>query len=95
MQTPDDDLLICHRCGALLTPGRGDFYVVHIAAVADPSPPVISAEDLARDHAADIAALARAMEELSEQELMDQVHRQLTLHLCTRCYRQWIEHPTG
>jgi hypothetical protein len=33
--------------------------------------------------------------EQSEQEWMDQVHRQLTLHLCRPCYRRWIENPTG
>jgi hypothetical protein len=31
---------------------------------------------------------------MSERELMDQVFRRLTIHLCGTCYRQWIEDPT-
>jgi hypothetical protein len=30
--------LLCARCGVELTPGKGDFYVVRIEAVADPTP---------------------------------------------------------
>ena len=35
------------------------------------------------------------MRDLSEQELIDQVYRRLTIHLCEPCYRQWIENPAG
>jgi ribosomal protein L24E len=89
----DDDSLTCARCGAELTPGKGDFYVVRIEAVADPSPPCFSDDDLRRDPRAEIERLIQQMGHLSEQELLDQVYRRLTVYLCGPCYRQWIEDP--
>jgi len=34
-------------------------------------------------------------EQKSPHELLDDVHRRLTLYLCRRCYVQWIENPAG
>ena len=96
---PDQDKdthLFCHRCGAVLTPGAGDFYVVRIEAFCDPTPPSFSEEDLAAiDFAAEIERLIDQMRDMSEQDLLDQVYRRLTLHLCGPCYRQWIDDPAG
>ena len=68
--------------GAELTPGTGDSYVVRIEALADPSPPRFSEEDLKHDHRAEIERLIEQMRDLSEQELTDQVYRCLVLYLC-------------
>lgn len=87
--------LFCHRCGATLTPGEGNFYVVRILAVADPTPPCISEEDLAADIDAEIEQILEQAGQMDERELTDQVFRRLTIHLCGPCYRQWIEDPTG
>lgn len=87
--------LFCDRCSKELRPGDGDFYVVKIEAVADPTPPTWTAEDLARDAGREIDRLAAKMEDLSAQEALDQVYRRLTIYLCTPCYREWIEDPTG
>ena len=76
-------------------PVEGTFYVVHIEAFADPSPPEFSEEDLGRDVKAQIDRLVSEMRDVSGQEAMDQVYRRLTLYLCGPCYRQWIENPTG
>jgi hypothetical protein len=84
--------LLCRRCGATLRPGKGDFYVVRIEAVADPYPPDLSLEDFDR---LDLEGILREIEGASEQELMDQVYRRLTIHLCGPCYRTWIEDPAG
>jgi hypothetical protein len=86
---------LCHRCGAELTPGEGNFYVVRIEAVADPTPPNISQEDLQGDLDSKIESLLRQTRGMSERELMDQVYRRLTLCLCARCYADWIENPAG
>jgi hypothetical protein len=85
----------CQRCGAELRPGSGDFYRVTIEAVADPTPPTFSAEDLAGDIRQRIERLLAQMEGLSEQEALDQVYRRLAFCLCGPCYRRWIEDPTG
>ncbi len=87
--------LLCHRCGCDLHPGEGNFYVVRIDAWADPTPPNITAEDLAADASDEIARLLEKMKGMSERELMDQVSRRLTIHLCGICYKVWIENPTG
>jgi hypothetical protein len=87
--------LLCHRCGCDLAPGRGNFYVVRIEAWADPTPPNITSDDLAADIGAEIDKLLEQMRNMSERELMDQVHRRLTIHLCGTCYKTWIENPTG
>jgi hypothetical protein len=86
---------ICRRCARVLAPGRGEFYVVRVEAVADPSPPVITGEELARDHGAVMQDLLAQLEGYSERELLDMVHRRMTFSLCAACYRQWIEDPTG
>ncbi|MCP3902061.1 MAG: hypothetical protein GY715_00370 [Planctomycetes bacterium] len=93
-QTRQDAPLLCHRCGAILTAGCGEFYVVRIEAFCDPTPPEISLDDTI-DVAAEIDALIAQMHDRSEREMMDDVHRRLTIHLCRRCYRQWMEDPTG
>ena len=95
MTDSDYHPLFCCRCGSHLTPGRGDFYVVRIEAFADPSPPADGSESTARDPGEEIDRLIRQMEGMSERELMDQVHRRVTIHLCGECYRRWIEHPGG
>ncbi|GMV97986.1 MAG: hypothetical protein AMXMBFR83_23390 [Phycisphaerae bacterium] len=87
--------VLCHRCGAELHPGSGDWYVVRIEAFADPSPPVITEADLRRSPGRELERLADALADLSPQEAMDQVYRRLTLSLCVACYRQWIENPVG
>ena len=88
--------LLCHRCGAMLTPGKGDFYVVRIEAFADPTPPNLLSDEYADiDPSAEIDRLIELMRHMSEQELMDQVYRRMTIHLCRKCYIVWIENPSG
>jgi len=86
--------LICHHCGCALTAGEGSFYIVRIEAFADPSPPCVD-ESTPAPEPGDLEALIEEMRHLSEQELMDQVYRRLTLSLCAACYATWIENPTG
>jgi len=91
---PNETPLFCDRCTVELHPGRGDFFVVRIEAVADPTGPEFSEEDLKRDHKREMEQLLAQIEEMSAREAMDQVHRRLTVFLCNSCYGQWIEDPT-
>ena len=93
--TPDPGPCVCKRCGADLSPGAGDFYLVAVAAVADPTPPVFSPEDRADEIRARIERLLAQLEGVSEQEALDQVYRRLAFYLCGPCFRRWIENPTG
>ncbi len=94
-QPPGEAHLFCHCCGEILTPGQGDFYVVRIEAFADPTPPRIELSESPEDIAQEIDSLIQKMQNMSEQELMDQVYRRMTIHLCRGCYRPWIENPAG
>ncbi len=90
-----DEPLFCDRCMVELHPGRGNLYVIKIEAIADPSPPEFTAEDLSRDHRQEFQRLVAQLETLSAREAMDQVFRRVTIFLCNACYRDWIENPTG
>jgi hypothetical protein len=87
--------LFCARCSAELQPGSGEFFRVSIEAVADPSPPNLTAGEEPEDVRGEIERLITRLGDTSPQEAMDQVHRRLTLHLCATCFRVWIENPTG
>ena len=93
--TDHDSPLFCDRCVKELTPGKGDFYLVLIEAVADPTPPVFEEQDLSRDLRGEFNRLVGQLEDLSERESMDQIHRRVTIYLCGPCYREWIENPAG
>jgi hypothetical protein len=54
---PDGSPLLCARCGAELAPGKGNYYVVRIEALADPTPPSFTDEDLQRDPREEIERL--------------------------------------
>ena len=86
--------VLCARCATELTLGESAVYEVDIQAIADPSPPILPDWDLTRVR----REMVRTLEELrdvSAREAMDQVHRRLTIHLCLRCYRNWIEDPAA
>lgn len=87
--------LFCARCAQELHAGSGDFFQITIEAVADPSGPVVSPDespDVVRDR---IQQLIDGLRDVSEREAMDQVHRRLVIHLCHRCYPDWIENPAS
>ena len=86
---------VCHRCGALLTPGEGSFYLVRIEAYADPTGPKADDDRTAGEAALEIECAIEQMREMSQQELMDQVYRRMVLYLCRPCYTTWIEDPVG
>lgn len=87
--------LLCHRCGAILHPGRGDLYVIRIEALADPFPPVFSAEELEQNFQQAVRELLEEMKDASEQDLLNDVYRCLVLYLCRPCYLAWMEDPVG
>jgi hypothetical protein len=80
----------------MLTPGDGNFYVVTIDAVADPTPPRLEPDGRpTRDLQEEIRELIKSMGDMSEVELAEQVHRRVIIHLCYSCFREWIESPAA
>ncbi len=91
----DQAPLFCARCLKPLVAGRGEFYVVLIEGVADPTPPHFTQEDLQRDARQEIRRLLEELARCSERELLDQVFRRTVIHLCHPCFITWIENPAG
>jgi hypothetical protein len=89
-----ETVLVCHRCGCQLEPGDGTFWIVRIDAVCDPSPPRFDMDEPLESLAAEYETLIAQMSEMSERELMDQVHRRMVLHLCSGCFHGWYDDPT-
>jgi hypothetical protein len=87
--------LLCARCGTGLALGRGECYFVEIRAVADPTPPVITGDDLSQDAGREIGRLVARIQGMSERQLIDQVYRRKLFCLCGPCYGRWIEDPVG
>ena len=69
--------------------------MVRIEAFADPTAPDVSIGQSHCDPGEEIDKLIEQTRHMSERELMDQVHRRLTVHLCMSCYQRWIEDPVG
>lgn len=96
MTSAEQHHFLCHRCGAMLAPGDGSFYIIKIEEYADPTPPDLSGSELSEDELLrEIDDLIDDVNELTEQELMDQVYRKLTILLCRPCYDRWIANPAG
>ena len=95
MDSAAHDAIFCHRCGQQLTPGDGNFYVARIEAVADPTPPPFGPDSDSEDFNRRFGELMEEISRYSEGELMDQVYRRMTIHLCRLCYQNWIEDPTA
>jgi hypothetical protein len=87
--------LNCKRCSKEVHPGRGDYYLVRIDAVADPHPPIITQEDLDQDVGTEIERLIRLMKGLSEEQLERQVYRHKAIYLCVPCFNIWIGNPVS
>jgi hypothetical protein len=85
--------LLCKLCAREIHPGRGDYYLVRIDAVADPQPPIITQEDLDQDVAVEIERLIQRIKGMSGQQLEYQVNRRKAIYLCVSCFNRWIENP--
>jgi hypothetical protein len=68
-----EEPLPCAHRAAELRPGTGNFYRVTIEAVADPRPPTLTEEDLARGVRKEIEQVLARLEGLSAQDAPDQV----------------------
>lgn len=87
--------LPCSRCGRPVGLGRGEGYLVDIRAVADPTPPVFTGDDLAADATREIQRLLDRLRGLSSRRLADQVYGRQLFCLCNACYARWSADPFG
>ena len=87
--------LPCARCRRIVTLGSGEGYLVDIRAVADPTPPIITGDDLSQDATREISRLLMRLRGMSHAQLAVQVYSRKLFCLCTFCYAIWIEDPVG
>ena len=85
---------ICDRCGRPIV--KGDLrYVARIEVFAAPDAGEITIADLLTDQTREIDRLLAACENLSEDELMRDIHFQKQFDLCRACQRTFLERPLG
>jgi hypothetical protein len=87
-------MITCDRCGRAIVKGELR-YVVKLEVFAAPDAGEITIADLLTDQAAEIDRLLAACEEMSEDELMCDVHVQEQFDLCRACQKEFLAHPLG
>lgn len=87
------DHLTCDICGNGLLLDAPVRYEVKIIVKAAYDPMEISREDLERDCRAEIAALLKKLASRSEQEINDEVYKEMTFDLCLTCQQKYVKHP--
>jgi hypothetical protein len=85
--------LTCDLCGTDLRAEGEVRYEVCIEVKAAYDPLNVGAEDLAKDHRAQIVEVLRQLEGLSTPEVQDQVYRAFHFDLCPACQRRYVENP--
>jgi hypothetical protein len=85
---------LCDICNRPILAGAQ--YIVRIDVFADPSIPDMSTDDLEEsDSEKTMAKLMHEMEQLSADELQDQVHRRFQYTLCRSCQKEFLTNPLG
>ena len=83
---------ICDRCGRPIFKGELR-YVAKIEVFAAPDAGEITIADLLTDQSGEIDRLLAACEELSEEQLMRDVHVEQKFDLCRPCQQAFIARP--
>ncbi len=83
----------CDLCGKTLLIDEDIRYVLKIDVYAAYDPMELTADDLERDHRAEIKRLIEQMNGMDPQELEDSVHKEFNFQLCPACQREYIKNP--
>ena len=73
--------------------GKGEFFEVRVAAVADPTPPVLDGEVDAEELRSQYAEIVEQLKNMSTLDANNQVIRQRIWTLCNACLEAWLEDP--
>ncbi len=87
--------LTCDRCGKTLLLGEDVRYIVNIQVFAAYDPMELTADDLARDHRAELEALVEKLKRMDPEEAQDSVYRDFTFQLCPACRKAYLKDPLG
>jgi hypothetical protein len=83
---------LCDRCGQLIEEGALR-YIAKIQVYAAYDPLNVDFEDMTRDHSNEIKEILKRCEDLSEEELMQDVYVDFQFDLCRPCQRFYIKDP--
>lgn len=83
----------CDGCGVDLAKDGSDHFIVKIEAFAAAGKTEFTAEDLQRDHKAELNRLIDKLHAQSPDEIEDQVYRALRFDLCPGCHRRFLDAP--
>lgn len=83
---------ICDRCGRPIERGQIR-YIARIQVFAAADPLEITLEDLLRDTRREMDEIMGQCEQLSEAELMRDVHVEFQFDLCRACQRVYVTDP--
>ena len=88
------DRVICDICGDSIDPHA--HYIVRIEVFADPTLPPINTEDTEEADLQDtMQKLIDQMNEMTADDLQDQVHRSFVYRLCSPCQARFLINPLG
>ena len=83
----------CDGCGLDLEPDGSNHNILRIEAFAAAGKLEFTAQDLQRDHQAEIRRVISELENCSPDEIEDQVYRALRFDLCPACHRRFLTFP--
>jgi hypothetical protein len=83
---------LCDRCGQLIEDGALR-YIARIQVYAAYDPLNVDFEDMTRDHRNEIKEILKRCEDLTEEELMQDVYVDFQFDLCRPCQRIYIKDP--
>jgi len=84
----------CDLCGITIAPGA--HYVVRIDVFADPAMPKMSTDEIDQLTSAEhLAELMQQLQQMSEDDMQDQVHRRFEYKLCQPCQQRFLANPLG
>ncbi|HIA28306.1 MAG TPA: hypothetical protein EYN79_09405 [Planctomycetes bacterium] len=85
--------IICDRCDKSLLIDEDVRYEVRIVVQAAYDPMEITAKQLADQRPIDWQNLIKNFDDLTEEELQDQVYRELRFDLCPGCQKEYLKDP--
>ncbi|NOZ19667.1 MAG: hypothetical protein GXP25_01120 [Planctomycetes bacterium] len=83
----------CDMCGKGLLVDEEVRYIVKIEVYAAYDPMELTEEDLEEDHLNDIEKIYQQTENMSEEELQDDVYKCFRFDLCMTCQKQYLHDP--
>ena len=83
----------CDNCQKDLARDGSNHYILKIEAFAAAGRLEFTAADMERDHTAEIKRVIAELENVSADQIEDQVYRSLRFDLCPACHHRFLTDP--